>query len=125
MMAFNTSSKNDGYDRGGSGDAGSKSYIGKTMQIKGEISSDEFLTVEGKIEGNVNVSKTLTIGQSGYVDGEIKAEEVKIDGKAEGSIIAENRLEITSSGDFYGNIKSEKIVIEEGAVFKGKVNVDK
>lgn len=102
----------------------SMSYLGKTLEIKGEITSDEYLTVEGKIQGNINVSKTLTIGKDGFVDGEIKADEVKIHGRVEGKITANARLEISSNGNFSGSIKSEKLVIEEGAIFKGKVNAD-
>ncbi|MCP5104712.1 MAG: polymer-forming cytoskeletal protein [bacterium] len=104
--------------------AASRSYLGKTLQITGEITSNEYLTVEGKVKGNINVSKTLTIGKSGHVDGEIIAEVVKIDGKAEGNIKASDKLEITSNGFFHGNVKSEKLVIEEGAVFQGNANLD-
>lgn len=122
-MVFNTSSKSDGLTSD-SIESRSGSYIGKTMQIKGEIVSDEYLTVEGKVQGNIEISKTLTIGKNGYIDGVIKAEEVRIDGKAEGTITANTKLQISSTGDFYGSIKSKKLVIEEGAIFRGKVNND-
>jgi cytoskeletal protein CcmA (bactofilin family) len=123
-MAFNTYQKNtqtddDSYTSQGTP---SRSFLGKTLEIKGKISSEEYLTVEGKVEGNINISKTLIIGKDGYVEGEIKADEVKIHGKAEGNIDAANRLEISSHGNFTGTLKSNQLVIEEGAVFKGKVN---
>jgi cytoskeletal protein CcmA (bactofilin family) len=125
-MSFNASQKNTPVNAGShaSIDAPSRSYLGVTMVINGKITSDEFLTVDGKVKGNINISKTLTIGKSGYVEGEIKAEEVRIEGKVEGSIDASNKLKITSHGNFSGNVKSEKLVIEEGAVFKGKINID-
>ena len=127
-MAFNASKKETGsYDGPGSytpTGSSSRSFLGKTLEIKGEITSDEVLTVEGKVKGNINISKTLTIGRDGFVEGEIKAKEVKIDGKAEGAIDASDRLEISANGNFSGTLKSGKLVIEEGAVFKGKVNVD-
>jgi len=107
----------DSYERQGS-------YLGKTMKIKGKIKSDEFLTVEGEVEGNVDISKTLTIGREGFVNGTINADVVKIDGKAHGNITASSKLEISSAGTFQGVIKSDKLMIEEGAVFKGKVNVE-
>lgn len=107
----------DSYEKQGS-------YLGKTMKIKGKITSDEYLTVEGEIEGNVDISKTLTIGKDGYVNGMINADVVKIDGKAEGNITASRKLEISSAGTFQGTLKSDKLVIEEGAVFKGKVNTE-
>lgn len=124
-MAFN-SYKKDEYAGSGvvSSSQTSMSFLGKSMKIKGKISSDEYLTVEGQVEGNIDISKTLTIGKNGYVNGTINADIVKLDGKAEGNITAASKLEIASSGTFQGTIKSDKLVIEEGAVFQGKVNVE-
>lgn len=124
-MAFNSYKKDEYAGSGGfSSSQTSMSYLGKSMKIKGKISSDEYLTVEGQVEGNIDISKTLTIGKNGYVNGTINADIVKLDGKAEGNITAASMLEIASSGTFQGTIKSDKLVIEEGAVFKGKVNVE-
>lgn len=124
-MAFNSYKKDEyaGSD-GFSTSQTSMSYLGKSMKIKGKISSDEYLTVEGQVEGNIDISKTLTIGKNGFVNGTINADIVKLDGKAEGNITAASKLEIASSGTFQGTIKSDKLVIEEGAVFKGNVNVE-
>jgi len=125
-MAFGPDKNEDVGSLSGSTSSGaSSSYLGKTLKIKGEISSDEYLTVEGQVTGNINITKTLVIGKNGYVDGEITAEVVKIDGKAKGSITASEKLEISSRGHFQGNIKSEKLVIEEGAVFQGNANQEK
>jgi cytoskeletal protein CcmA (bactofilin family) len=124
-MAFNSYKKDEYSGSGGlSSSQTSMSYLGKSMKIKGKISSDEYLTVEGQVEGNIDISKTLTIGKNGYVNGTINADIVKLDGKAEGNITAASKLEIASSGTFQGTIKSDKLVIDEGAIFKGKVNVE-
>jgi cytoskeletal protein CcmA (bactofilin family) len=124
-MAFNSYKKDEYSGSGGlSSSQASMSYLGKSMKIKGKISSDEYLTVEGQIEGNIDISKTLTIGKNGYVNGKINADIVKLDGKAKGNITAASKLEIASSGTFQGTITSDKLVIDEGAVFKGKVNVE-
>ena len=125
-MAFNPGKKDSTDDFGeyGSAETSAQSYLGKTITIDGEISCDEFLTVEGNVKGNVKVSKTLTIGENGFVKGEIEAKDVKIVGKAEGNINASGRLEICPQGNFKGSIKSDKLVIAEGAVFKGKANMD-
>lgn len=124
-MAFNSYKKDEYSGSGGlSSSRSSMSYLGKSMKIKGKISSDEYLTVEGRVEGNIDISKTLTIGREGYVNGTINADMVKLDGKAEGNITAASKLEISSSGTFQGTIKSDKLAIEEGAIFKGKVNVE-
>lgn len=100
------------------------SYLGKTIEIKGEISSEEYLTVEGKVLGNITSSKKLTVGSNGFVKGKIDAQEVRIDGKVEGTIHAKGKLEIARGGVFAGSMNADKLVIEEGALFKGKVNVD-
>jgi cytoskeletal protein CcmA (bactofilin family) len=124
-MALNSYKKDGHAGSGGlSSSQSSMSYLGKSMKIKGKISSDEYLTVEGQVEGNIDISKTLTIGKNGYVNGTINADIIQLDGKAEGNITAASKLEIASSGTFQGTIKSDKLVIEEGATFKGKVNVE-
>ncbi len=127
-MAFNVSKKDtkgdyNEYTSSGS-EPGSHSYLGKTLKIDGEITTDEFLTVEGEVKGSIKTSKTLTIGESGYVDGNITAEKVKVEGRAKGSINASDKLEITSGGNFHGNLKSDRLVIEEGAIFQGNANMD-
>lgn len=125
-MAFNASKRSyeAPQDQYTPADSTAHSYLGKTLKIKGEITSDEYLTVEGEVTGNINITKTLTIGKSGYVDGEITADVVKIDGRAKGNIKAHEKLQITSNGTFTGNVSSNKLVIQEGAVFQGKANQD-
>ncbi|MCP5048991.1 MAG: polymer-forming cytoskeletal protein [bacterium] len=122
-MAINTS-RQDGPGSRGSNSPGSASYLGETIEIKGEITSNEDLTIEGKVTGNITLTKPLTIGKNGVVNGEIRAETVKIDGTAEGHIEASGKLEISSGGQFSGSLKSEKLVIREGARFKGDVNLE-
>ena len=127
-MAFSASKKetSGNYDEytSSTSEPISHSYLGKTLKIKVQITTDEFLTVEGEVKGNIKTSKTLTIGKSGYVDGKITAKKVKVEGRAKGSIKASDKLEISSSGNFQGNLKSDKLVIEEGALFQGNANMD-
>lgn len=123
-MAFSNSRRNGtaGYNDYGSASSG-KSFFGQTMKIDGEITSDEDLTVEGQVTGKLEISKTLTIGNNGHVDGEISAAVIRISGKAEGQLVATEKLEIESNGNYSGNIQAERIVIAEGAKMKGTVNV--
>jgi len=127
-MAFGSDKKpGTGDSRGygyGSGDSSSGSFFGKTMRIEGEITSDENLTIEGKVNGQLEVSKTLTIGRGGYVSGEISANVVHISGEAEGRVDASEKLEISSEGKYSGNIQANKIVVAEGAVIKGTINLE-
>lgn len=105
-----------------SGGSGSGSFIGQTMNIKADISSDEDVTIEGRVEGNISVSKTLTIGNHGNVTADMKAAVVRIIGVAKGNIIASEKVEILSRGRYTGNIQSQKLVVAEGAVLNGEIN---
>jgi cytoskeletal protein CcmA (bactofilin family) len=101
------------------------SYIGESMKIKADITSDENVTVEGKITGNIDISKTLTIGKKGSVKADIKAAVVRIIGEAKGNIVASEKVEILAQGRYTGNIQSQKLVVEEGAILNGNINQDK
>lgn len=98
------------------------SFIGKTMNIKADITSEEDMTVEGNITGNITISKTLTIGKSGKVTADIKASVVRIIGEARGNIEASEKVEILSQGRYTGNIKSQKLVVADGAILNGDIN---
>ncbi len=102
----------------------SRSFFAKTMRVEGEITSDEDITIEGNVKGKLNVSKTVTIGKDGYVNGDITASVVRINGEAEGKINASEKLEIFSNGKYSGAIKSDKLVVSEGAKLKAFINVD-
>jgi cytoskeletal protein CcmA (bactofilin family) len=125
-MAFTSTKRDDTTDFTDykSPAAESRSFFGKTMKIEGEITSDEDVTIEGKLKGQLEVNKTLTIGRNGYVDGKISASIVRISGEAEGEIAASEKLEISSEGKYTGNIHADKIVIAEGAKLKGTINME-
>jgi cytoskeletal protein CcmA (bactofilin family) len=125
IMAFGTDKKPGSSDWGSGGsDSSSSSFFGKTMRIEGEITSDEDLTIEGKVTGQLEISKTLTIGKEGYVNGEISAAVVLISGEAEGRLMASDKLDISSEGKFSGNILADTIRVAEGAQIKGTINLD-
>ena len=105
--------------------AASSSFIGETMVIEADITSDEDIIIEGKVKGNINVSKILTIGKSGKVKADIKAAVVRIIGEAKGNIIASHKVEILAQGRYTGNIQSQKLVVEEGAILNGNINKEK
>ena len=125
-MVFATNKKNDdlNYQSYRPAEDSSKSYLGKSLKIKGEIESEEVLTIEGEVEGTIKVNNTLTVGKTGNVKGEITATTLKIDGIAEGTVTATEKLEISSMGKCTGDITAEKLVIAEGAIFKGTINME-
>jgi cytoskeletal protein CcmA (bactofilin family) len=125
-MAFNTAKRTDVSEYGNYSEptSVSRSFFGKTMHIEGEVISDEDVTIEGKVNGQLKISKTLTIGKDGHVHGEITAAMVRIAGEADGVVTASEKLEISAEGKFSGNIKAEKIVVSEGAQLKGTINLE-
>jgi len=96
--------------------------IGKETQIKGIISSQESIRVEGQVEGEINSLEEIQIAQNSKVKATIKAKKAIIDGEIIGNIEVTEGLEISKTGRVIGNIQADRLLIEEGAVYKGKVD---
>lgn len=99
--------------------------IGSTIRIKGEVSGEENLLIEGKVQGSIELSgHDLTIGQSGKVDADLKAKTVKVEGQVTGDISGAEKVIITKSGRVLGNIVAPRVTLEDGAKFKGSIDMD-
>ena len=99
--------------------AGSACVIGAKTTVKGEITGDEDVLVEGAVEGNVRISRDLRVAASGSVRANIEANSVIVSGEVLGDCTAAVRVDIQATGRLTGNIRAPKIVIAEGAVFRG------
>ena len=97
--------------------------IGPHVRIQGELSGDEDVVIEGRVEGKVSVTKSLRIGPNAQVNAEIRAHSVVVAGRVVGNVTAVEKVEILPSGTVEGNIRSPKIAIAEGAQFKGSVDM--
>ena len=93
--------------------------IGTKTTVKGEISGDEEILVEGTVEGQIKINKDLRVGQSGVVKATVDAQSVVVSGELIGDCHAAHRVEIQATGRLTGNIRAPRVVIAEGAVFKG------
>jgi cytoskeletal protein CcmA (bactofilin family) len=102
-----------------------KATIGASMHIKGEIRSDEELVVDGEVEGIVESGSLLTIGRNGKVRANIRAKEVVIFGSVKGNIEAIEKLAIRDQGSLVGDIKTAGISIDDGAYFKGSIDISR
>jgi cytoskeletal protein CcmA (bactofilin family) len=91
--------------------------------IKGQILSREDLRLEGEAEGQVHVDGRLTIGQQGKARANITAREVVMSGTVEGNIDASERIVLTKDSHLTGDVKTAGIVIEDGAYFKGGIDI--
>lgn len=109
----------------GSGSIGrTTSYLGPGLHIKGEISGNEDLKLDSDVEGLVSVGGfRLTVGPSAHMNGDIVAREAIISGEVKGDIRAADRIDILKSATIIGDITTSKIVLEEGAYFKGNVEI--
>jgi len=100
--------------------------IGKGLFIKGEISGSESLLVDGKIEGSINLpGNRVTVGRNGQVAANITAREVVILGKIRGNVSATDRVDIRAEGALNGDVAAARISIEDGAYFKGGIDIRK
>jgi cytoskeletal protein CcmA (bactofilin family) len=93
--------------------------IGTKTTVKGEISGDEDILVEGTVEGQIKIQKDVRVGPGGTVKATVHAQSVLISGEMIGDCHAQNRVEIQATGRLTGNIAAPRVVIAEGAVFKG------
>jgi cytoskeletal protein CcmA (bactofilin family) len=101
-------------------------HIGKSVVIKGQLSGSEDLYLDGEVEGSIDLKQhSLTVGPNGRVKANIHAREVVILGKVEGNVNGEERVEVKRSGVLTGDIVTHRILIEDGAFFKGSIDVHK
>ena len=99
--------------------------IGQSILIKGDVSGDEDLIVEGRIEGTVSLLKNrLTIGANGNVHATVNTKALNIEGNIEGDVNAGENVVLTSSGKMQGNIKAPRITLQDGCKFKGTIDME-
>jgi cytoskeletal protein CcmA (bactofilin family) len=97
--------------------------IGESMTIKGEFFSKEEVRVEGEIEGRLDIKNRLTIGPKGKAAAQISATEVIIAGSVKGNVNASERIVLRNGANLVGDVKTAGIVIEDGAYFKGGIDI--
>src|ERR1700731_4933172 len=105
---------------------GEQATIGKSLIVKGELTGSESLYIDGKVEGAINLpGNRVTVGRNGQVAANISAREVVVLGKVRGNINASDRVDIRSEGSLTGDVIAQRISIEDGAFFKGGIDIRK
>ena len=100
--------------------------IGKSLVIKGEVTGSESLYIDGRVEGSINLSgNRVTVGRNGQVAANIVAREIVVLGKVRGNCQASDRVDIRSEGSLTGDVIAARISIEDGAFFKGGIDIRK
>jgi cytoskeletal protein CcmA (bactofilin family) len=103
-----------------------KTIIGEHIFIEGSIIGEETLEIAGSMKGSIVLKKhDFTIGPKGRVEGQIHARNVRIRGELKGNIKASEKVGVTQEADFYGEIKAKSISVEDGAYFKGVIELDR
>jgi cytoskeletal protein CcmA (bactofilin family) len=98
--------------------------IGQSVQIKGELSGNEDLSVDGRIEGRINLKDHhLTIGANGRISAEVHAKSVLVNGQVIGNITADDKVEIAPSGSVEGDISAPRVALADGSSFKGNIDM--
>jgi cytoskeletal protein CcmA (bactofilin family) len=99
--------------------------IGPSLTIKGQITGGEDLQIEGKVEGPISLLEhELTVGPNAQLNSEIEAGAVIVYGKVVGNVQARNRVDIKKDGSVIGDVSTARISIEDGAHFKGRIDID-
>jgi cytoskeletal protein CcmA (bactofilin family) len=105
---------------------GEQASISKGLSIKGEITGTESLFIDGKVEGSISIpGNRVTVGKNGNVTASISAREIVVLGKLKGNVNATDRVDIRAEGALTGDVAAARISIEDGAFFKGGIDIRK
>jgi cytoskeletal protein CcmA (bactofilin family) len=102
-----------------------QTILGKTMKIVGDIVSEEALYIDGELEGTLQLKNHLTIGPNSQVVANVKATEVVVFGSVRGNVEAINRISLRAGASMIGDIKTAGIIIDDGAYFKGGIDISR
>lgn len=99
--------------------------IGSSITIKGTISGDEDLVIQGRVEGAINLKEhEVTVGESGKITADVTAKTIRIDGEVTGDISGSEKVVLSKTGNLRGNIVAPRVTLEDGAIFKGSIDMD-
>jgi cytoskeletal protein CcmA (bactofilin family) len=101
-------------------------WLGSNLRVKGDISGTEDLLIDGSVEGRIELGEQkLTVGAAAKLTADINAREVVVCGYVKGNIHATRKIEIKKSGSVHGDLTTARILIEDGAEFKGSIEIDR
>jgi cytoskeletal protein CcmA (bactofilin family) len=99
--------------------------IGPSIQISGDVTGDEDVRIEGRVEGTVSLSdNVLTVGKESQITGTVTARAIFVEGKVEGDLKSDEQIVVKSSGNVRGNIVAPRVTLEDGCKFKGSIEMD-
>ena len=109
-----------------SASGGQRTVIGRSVVAQGEITSSEDIVIEGQFDGTITLNEhCLTVGPEGRVKAEIRARQVVVQGSVTGNVEAREKIDIRRTGHVVGDLSSATVAIEEGAYFKGSIDISR
>ncbi|MBI3178997.1 MAG: polymer-forming cytoskeletal protein, partial [Deltaproteobacteria bacterium] len=104
-------------------DTANSTVVGPSIVINGNLQGDEDLTILGRVEGSISLTKTLNVEQSGVVKAEVSVRNAVVSGVIVGNVTATDSVEITDAGRMVGDIRAPRVIIVDGARFRGAVDM--
>jgi cytoskeletal protein CcmA (bactofilin family) len=105
---------------------GERAIIGPSITIKGDVTGEEDLVIQGRVEGKVDLAQhNVTVGSNGRVKANIFGRSVTVEGEVEGDLHAEEQIAIRKAGKVRGNVSAPRVTIEDGAMFKGTIDMER
>jgi cytoskeletal protein CcmA (bactofilin family) len=105
---------------------GDRAVIGPSITIKGDVTGEEDLVIQGRVEGKVDLAQhNVTVGANGRIKANIFGRSVTVEGEVEGDLHAEEHIAIRKSGKVHGNVSAPRVTIEDGAMFKGTIDMER
>jgi cytoskeletal protein CcmA (bactofilin family) len=106
--------------------SGERAIIGPSITIKGDVTGEEDLLIQGRVEGKVDLAQhNVTVGLNGRIKANIFGRSVTVEGEVEGDLHAEEQIAIRKSGKVRGNVSAPRVTIEDGAMFKGAIDMER
>ena len=102
-----------------------RSIVGPSILVQGDMSGDEDLMIQGRIEGSITLKKNLvTIGKNGRVNATVNAKSIKVEGTVEGELRGTEQIVVAHTGDVNGNLVAPRVTLEDGCRFKGSIDME-
>lgn len=105
--------------------SGNRAVLGESIRVEGEITGSEDLLIEGEVDGRVDLQdQSVTVGRNGRVKADIHGNTLIVEGRVQGNLFASEQVAVRSSGEVRGNITSPRVTLEDGAKFKGSIDME-
>ena len=102
-----------------------QAVIGTSLVLKGDVTGENDLLIQGQVEGKVVLKKnSVTVGKNGRVKADIYGKVIRVDGKVQGNLFGDEKIIINRSGDVRGNLSAPSVTLEDGALFKGSIDME-